>query len=93
MTGVSATTMASNRLETTADADSIASNQMTAILAAPYQDPPYSYTPITPPTGYSVTADAEEYVPGDNYIEKIVVKVYKNSKFILKLESMRLKDQ
>ena len=94
MTSVAATTKASSQMQTTADADSIASNQMTAILAGPYEDPPYSYTPISPlPTGYSVAADSVEYIPGDTYISKIVVKVYKNGNFILKLESMRLKGQ
>lgn len=92
MTSVSATSAAAERMRTTADADSIASNQMTAVLTTPYIDPPFTYVPITPPAGYSVTAEALEFVPGDTYIAKIVVKVYKDGQFILKLESLRLKE-
>ena len=91
MTSMSATGAASERIQTRATADTLASNQLTAILSAVYQDPPYTYTPLTPPSGYTVTAEALEFVPGDTNIAKIVVIVSRAGKPAATLESLRLK--
>ena len=70
-------------------AENIARNQIETILAAPYQDPPYSYTPISTPSGYAVTADALVMVGGDTNVATIVVTVTLKGAPLLTLESVR----
>ncbi|MDA0798174.1 MAG: hypothetical protein O2826_03360 [Chloroflexi bacterium] len=72
MTSVSATGAASESIRVSATADTLASNQIQEILSNPYVDPPFTFTTITPPTGYSLTAVAEQYIPGDTNIAKII---------------------
>ena len=89
LSGSTATRNASARAEQAAVAENIARNQLETILAAPYQDPPHSYTPISTPPGYAVTADALELVGGDTNIATIVVAVTVNGEPVLRLESLR----
>ena len=92
MTGVSATTSAADRMRTNALADTLASNQMTAILSTPYVDPPHTFATIAPPEGYSISATAAQFIPGDTYIAKIVVTVSRDEVVLARLESLRLKE-
>jgi hypothetical protein len=92
MTSVSATGAASEVIRVSATADTLASNQMQEILSQPYVDPPFTFTTITPPSGYSLTAVAEEYVPGDPNIAKLVVTVFYGAEIAATLETLRLKD-
>ena len=93
MTSMSATTVAADIMRTNATADTIASNQMTQVLSDPYVDPPHTFTTITPPPGYSVTAESVQYIPGDTFISKIVVAVSKDGETIATLESLRMKGE
>ena len=93
MTGLSATGNAAQRIEVGATAENLASNQIETILAAAYQDPPYTFSTLPAPTGYTVSAQALEQVPGDDNIAKIVVTVYRDGVAELVVESLRLKDQ
>ena len=92
MTSVSATGAASESIRVSATADTLASNQIQEILSTPYVDPPFTFTPMTPPTGYSLTAVAEQYVPGDTNISKIIVTVSYGADVATTLETLRLKD-
>ena len=91
LSGSSATRNASERAEQAAVAENLARNQLATILAAPYQDPPHSYTPISTPPGYAVTADALELVVNDTNIAAIVVAVTVNGEAALTLESIRVR--
>lgn len=93
MTGVSATSSASVRIRDTATADTMASNRLTEILSEPYVNPPYVFQPTEPEPGYTVTAEVLHYIPGDTYIARIVVKVYRDGAEVAKLESIRLKGE
>ena len=92
MTSVSATGAASQNIRVSATADTLASNQIQEILSTTYVDPPFTFTTITPPSGYSLTAVAEEYVPGDPNIAKIIVTVFYGADVAATLETLRLKD-
>ncbi len=89
LSGSTATRNASASAEQAAVAENIARNQLETILAAPYQDPPHSYAPISTPPGYAVTADAQELIGGDTNIAIISVAVTLNGEPILTLESLR----
>lgn len=92
MTSVSATGAASENIRVSATSDTLASNQIQEILANPYVDPPFTFTTIAPPTGYSLTAVAEQYIPGDTNIAKIIVTVVYKAEVAATLETLRLKD-
>ncbi len=91
MTSVSATGAASESIRVSATADTLASNQIQEILSNPYVDPPFTFTTIAPPTGYSLTAVAEQYIPGDINIAKIIVTVMYKAEVAATLETLRLK--
>jgi hypothetical protein len=91
MTSVSATGAASESIRVSATADTLASNQIQEILSNPYVDPPFTFTTITPPTGYSLTAVAEQYIPGDTNIANIIVTVMYKTDVAATLETLRLK--
>ena len=89
LSGSTATRNASASAEQAAVAENIARNQLETILAAPYQDPPHSYAPISTPPGYAVTADVQELIGGDTNIAIISVAVTLNGEPVLTLESLR----
>ena len=91
LSGSTVTRQASASVEHTAVAENIARNQMETILAAPYQDPPHTFTPISTPPGYAVTAEAQELVVSDPNIATIVVTVTLKGTPVLTLESIRTK--
>ena len=72
-------------------AENVARNQIEVILAAPYQDPPHTYTPLPAPPGYAVTAEAQEVVAGEPNIARLVVVVTLNGEPAMTLESLRSK--
>lgn len=89
LSGSTATRNASASAEQAAVAENIARNQIETILAAPYQDPPYAYTPISTPSGYAVTADALVLAANDTNVATIVVTVTLKDTTVLTLESVR----
>ena len=91
LSGSTAARNASASAEHAAVAENIARNQLETILAAPYQDPPHSYAPISTPPGYAVTADAQELVVSDPNIATIVVTVTLKGEPVLTLGSIRTK--
>jgi hypothetical protein len=92
MTSVSASSSVAASIRTISTADTLASNHFHAILASPYQDPPFTFTTITPPAGFAITAEAQEYVVSDPNIARIVIVVSKGGSTVVTLESLRLKD-
>ena len=91
LSGSTATRRASASAEHAAVAENLARNQIETILAAPYQDPPYSYSTISAPSGYAGTAYALEFVVNDANIAVIVVAVTLKGEPVLTLESVRTK--
>lgn len=91
LAGLSTTATVRASTDTTTTAQSVGRNQMEYIFSLPYQDPASSYPVLTVPQGYSVTADAEEYVVGDSDIAKVVVRVSHGSQVVLVLETLRVR--
>ena len=91
LSGSSTMYRALGNVEQAALAENVARNQLAVILAAPYQDPPHTYTPLSAPPGYAVTAEAQEAVAGDPNIGRLVVVVTLNGEPAMTLESLRSK--
>ena len=91
LSGSSTMYRALDDVEQAALAENVARNQLEVILAAPYQDPPHTYTPLSAPPGYSVTAEAQEVVAGDPNIARLVVVVTLNGEPAIAIESLRSK--
>ena len=69
--------------------ENIVRNQIEAVFAAPYQGPGNSYTAITPPAGYTVTAAALTYDGSSTDIEIIRVTVQHNGQTVETFETLR----
>ena len=76
--------------EAKAVAENVARNQMEHIFNLAYQDATSTYPSITNvPTGYAVTAAANQFIAGDSDVQKIVVTVTQGSQSLLVLETLR----
>ena len=74
-------------------AENIARNHMESVFAAPYLSPPVTFPALTGlDPGYASTAVAQEYVPGDLRIEKIVVTVTRDGSQSLVIETLRTQE-
>ena len=91
MGGLSTTQLSSNVIEGQSVAENLARNQLELAFSLPYVSPPTTYTTVTVPSGYSITAVAEEYVSGDANIQKIVVTVTRGGAGVLTVETLRVK--
>lgn len=91
-TGLSTSQLSAGVTEHQSVAESVARRQMEYVFSLPYQEPPSTYPSVDAPPGFSVTAEAEEYVVGDLTIEKVVVTVSRDGQGILALESLRTKE-
>ena len=92
LSGLSTAHISRARAETHSVAENVGRNQMERLFSTTYLDPPSAYPLVATPEGYDVTADAEEYVPGDPAIEKIVVRVSHQGQVVLTLETLRVRE-
>jgi Tfp pilus assembly protein PilV len=90
--GLSTVHISGAETESQSIAENLGRNQMENVFSLPYQDPPSTYPSLATPPGYSVLAEAEEYVVGDPAIEKVVVTVSHDSQQVLVLETLRVRD-
>lgn len=99
--GVSAAHSSSNVVQGSAIAENLARNQMEYVWAQPYLAWPGSYPSIADdvslnidiPSGFGVSAAAQEFVPDDGLIgsiEMVVVTVTRGGQNLLVLESLRV---
>lgn len=89
LTGLSTSHMASAVTQEQSLAENIARNQMEYVFSLPYSAPTSTYPSVVAPSGYTVTALAEEYLLGDPNIEKVVVTIQHSGVTVLTLESLR----
>ena len=90
LAGLSTTHRSGSTIEIQSIAENITRNQMESIFNEAYKVPPATYTAVTSlPTGFTVTADAQEYVVGNTNVEKLVVTVTHEGNVIISLESLR----
>ena len=70
-------------VEENVNADGIARSQLEYTQSLLFQVAPTSYATVTPPTGYSVTAEAFTLPGADDDIQKVVVIVYHDGASVL----------
>lgn len=87
--GIQTAHSSGERTETQSVAEIIARNQMEDIFNQAYKPPPASYTTISVPSDYTVTAAANEYISGSVDVEKLVVTVGRGGRDVLALETLR----
>jgi hypothetical protein len=103
LSGVSSTRTSTSKTRDQSIAENVARNQMEYIFTLPYQTPTTTYATISDvPYGFSVTATAEVFsrtdpitglvVTESTEIEKVIVKVSRDSRVILEVETLRAKE-
>ena len=89
LVGLSTTHNSGATVEGHSIAENLGRNQVEYIFSIPYQDPPSFYPTVVAPTGYGITAAAEEYVQNETAVQKIVVTVDHGGETVLVLETLR----
>ena len=87
--GIQTAHSSGERTETQSVAENMARNQMEDIFNQAYKPPPASYSTISVPSNYTVTAVANEYIPGSADVEKLIVTVGRDGRDVLVLETLR----
>lgn len=91
MGGLSTTQLSSTFTEGESIAENLARNQMDVVFSEPYVAPPTSYTPVSAPAGFLVSATAEEYVLSDPNVQLVTVEVTRDGVSVLVIETLRTK--
>ena len=92
LVGFQTTQTVGNKMEGQSIAENVARNQMEFLFSQAYQDPPTAYPTITPPAGYTVTANAQEVTTGDATMQMVTVSVSREGTTLLNLETIRTND-
>lgn len=71
-------------------AENLARSQMEYTKQSPYTPAPFDYSTITPPAGYSITAQATSIPDTDDKIQKIRVTIYRDGEALLVLEDFKV---
>jgi len=89
LVGISIVHIAGAQVERQSIGENIARNQMEHVFSLPYQNPPSAYPTIEVPSGYSVTALAEEKEPSVVAIAKVVITVSRDDQEVIVVETYR----
>jgi len=71
-------------------AENLARSQLEYAKSEPYLTAPASYATVTPPAGYTVSAEATSIPEGDSSIQKITVTVTRSSVTLLTVEGYKV---
>jgi len=88
LSGVQTSYTSKRQFDSQSTAENIVRNQMEYVFEQPYVPPPGTYLTITPPDGYSVTAEALDY-NGDPNVETVRVTVYHQGQPVKLFETLR----
>ncbi len=99
MVGIRTANNSGEMVEDQSIAEKLARNQMEYVFTQSYLDPPDSYVSIKDATdvsftvdpGFTVTANATEYLAAVTDIEKVIVTVKSGNEIIHTLETLRTK--
>jgi len=99
MVGIRTANNSGEMVEDQSIAEKLARNQMEYVFTQSYLNPPASYLSIMDATdvsftvdpGFTVTANATEYMSAVTDIEKVVVTVQSGSETVLTLDTLRTK--
>jgi Tfp pilus assembly protein PilV len=71
-------------------AENLARSQLEYAKSEPYLAAPASYATVTPPAGYTVSAEATSIPEGDSSIQKITVTVSRDGETLLTVEDYKV---
>ena len=91
LSGLSVTRTAVAKIEERATTENIARNHLEYVFSLPYQAPPSTYV-STNVSGYDVTVEAMESVPGDPDIEELVVTLTRSGQPVLVKTTLRARE-
>lgn len=87
--GIQTGYVAKRQFEVQSLSENIIRNQMEHIFELAYVPPPNTYPTVTPPMGYTVTAEALVYDPSSPNIETIRVTVFWGGEPVKAVETLR----
>ena len=76
--------------EERATAENLARSQLEYTKSLPYLAAPVSYATVTPPTGYTISADAASISGGDSTIQQITVTVTRDGDTLMTIEDYKV---
>jgi len=88
--GVSVGSKATGTVHDVNTAQNIARSQMEYALNAAYCPPPCSYSVISVPTGYIVTASAETFPGADTNMEYVIVTVSRDGESLARMRGIKV---
>ena len=71
-------------------AENLARSQLEYTKSQAYLAPPASYATVTPPAGFSVSADATSIAEGDSAVQRVTVTVSRGSDTLLVIEDFKV---
>jgi len=71
-------------------AENLARSQLEYTKSQPYLLAPASYPTVTPPAGYTVSADATSILEGDSSVQMITVTVTRDGETLLTIEDFKV---
>lgn len=71
-------------------AENLARSQLEYTKSQAYLAPPASYATLTPPAGFSVSADATSIAEGDSAVQRVTVTVSRGSDTLLVIEDFKV---
>ena len=78
-----------NQFEIQSTAENLVRNQLEKTYDDPYSAPPYDYTTVPVPAGYSVTAEASVYDVTSTDIQTVRITVYHEGQAVKVFETIR----
>lgn len=88
--GLSTGVLSSGQSDRLSSAHELARSQMEYTKELPYQAAPVTYATVTPPTGYTVTANASGVSGGDANIQVVTVSVSRDAIVVYSLEGYKV---
>ncbi|MEX2247766.1 MAG: type II secretion system protein [Dehalococcoidia bacterium] len=90
LAGISTGVISTSRSDRLSTAHEVARSQMEYTKALAYSAPPAAYPTVTPPAGYTVTANASAIPGGDASIQLVTVQVSKDGGVVFTLEGYKV---
>jgi len=89
LSAVQTSYISKNHFSSDSTAENLVRNQLEYTMDDDYYAPPYSYTTVSAPSGYSVTAEALTYDATSTEIETVRITVYQDGQAIKVFETVR----
>ena len=90
LAALSTSSIAVTLVEERVTTDGIARSQLEYTQSLPFQVAPATYSSITPPARYSVTAEAFPVIGADDDLQRIVITVFHEGVWVLTTEAYKM---